>query len=68
MIQIIEGNDGTHEGLLKYAWIDHAKSIETAVDEFKERFGYPPKGVPFKMFPGVVCGPLDLDADYGGHG
>ncbi len=56
----------TDEGVLDYAWIQTAKSLEEGKSKFVELYDYEPKDA-FKMFPGVVCGPLDVNRDYGGH-
>jgi hypothetical protein len=64
MIQIIEVDTG--EGMKPHAWIQHAMTLEDARQKFENTYDYAPKDA-FKMFPGVVCGPLDMDADYGGH-
>jgi hypothetical protein len=62
MIQIIDVDTG--EGFQKHAWLQTAKSKADAKERFKKQYGYPPKDA-FKMFPGVVCGPLDVGKNGG---
>ena len=66
MIQIIDVDTG--EGFKKHAWLQTAKGEQDAVEKFMEAYGYKPKDA-FKMFPGVVCGPLaQIYASGDGHG
>jgi len=58
----------TDEGVQLHAWLKTAKSLDEAEKLFIEAYGYYPKDK-FKMFPGVVCGPLAQNYASGdGHG